>query len=177
MKITNLFLIILLTLLINFPASSETWTISEGLSVTPSENLDVTYQLVDGFGKGSEVVVGWSGEETNYLMEVYKAKAVVNSEEVRRLMAEELRKQYNLTSLVINNGEYGVFETDTSLTVEYWTDIWFINDKQETQLYYLLHTQNVSFLFSVFPAGDACIDEIIESSTKLLKTAKTFEKS
>ena len=61
------YLFILAFILIAQIASAETYKIGKYIEVTPPKGIDVTFQIFEAFDPKEKVLMGWNGEELEYM--------------------------------------------------------------------------------------------------------------
>ncbi len=156
--------------LLSMQAFSEDWNLTRQLMVSPSGDMDVTFQVIEGFDPDEKLLVGWVGEDMDYAFVVDEQPGGQKEGKHWKGIEKELMSSADSKKLeVLNEGQY---TTDLGLPVNYKIYSWLDGGEEYTQVFHLLKTEKVAYWVVVNPLDNARLMSILDDSIKILKTAE-----
>ena len=167
--------IIAVTLILLFTsiARAEGWKLGQFISVKPPADLDLTFQVMEAYDPNEEILVGWIGEELDFLMVVDEQPGGLDNKAYWRGLENEYKKITDDGKLnVLKEGQY---ETDLGVPVSYKVFLWVSDGERNLQIIHLVKNQQIAYWVMLSPQSIERADLNLESSIKVLKTAQLFK--
>ena len=164
------YVFILAFMLIAQVASAETYKIGKYIEVTPPKGVDVTFQIFEAFDPKEKVLMGWNGEELEYLFVTEKDPAGYKESSYWKGIEKELKKGTdNKKVKIVSEGKY---KTDSGVKARYKIYSWVSDGEESVQMANLIKNKKIAQWVLVTPIDNSKINAVAKKAIKILKTSK-----
>lgn len=146
------------------------WKIGKHVTVSPSDDMDVTFQIFEEFDPNEEVLLGWNGDVLEYMMTVDEQPSGYSSEQYWQGLIREYQAMVPEQNLTISQAQN--FTNDYHGHSTFKVLSWQEDGEEYTQLIGLVLGQKYAYWFIVQPWMESGLDEVKHETLRLMQSAE-----
>lgn len=152
---------------------AENWKLDKYIEVTPPEGLDITFQIYEDFDPTQKVIMGWTGEELNYVMTTDHQPGGLKTKKYWRGLLSESKKQSDNNKLaVIHEGE---FSNQHGYDITFKIFTLMLDGEPQFHVYYLIKDDVNAYYVMAIPVDQENLQGAWEKSTQIMHSAKLIK--
>lgn len=156
-------------LLVSSLSLAETWNIGRYLSVSPPEDMDLTYQIFEDYDPKEKIVMGWTGEDLNYLLVVDEAPGGSKTSLYWKGLGQELKNGSDDKKIkTLKKGEY---TSNKGVAITYRIYSWLGDGETNIQIYSLIKNKKIAYWVIASPTDNDKYVNVSDDTIKIMSTA------
>ena len=151
-------------------ASAETYQIGKYLQVSPPKGVDVTFQIFEAYDPKEKILMGWNGEDLEYMFVVDKDPGGKKDSLYWKGLERELKKDADNKKLkIVSEGKY---TTNSGVRASYKIYSWVSDGEEYVQMANLIKNKKIAHWVLVSPTENKNINTVAKKAIQILKTSK-----
>lgn len=164
----QLIFLVLVLMFSNF-IHAENWKLSKHIEVTPPEGLDITFQINEAYDPDEKIIMGWTGDELNYMMMAdYQPGGHKANEYWKGLLSETKKQSDNNKLAVVHKGEF-LNNNDYQITFKILA--YLLDGNPTFNVVYLIKNGEHAYYVMAIPVDEEQLQGTWEKTTGIMQTA------
>ncbi len=153
--------------------SAETWKIGNHISVSPPEDMDLTFQILEEYDENEKVLMGWDDEELAYLISLDEQPGGIKNSKYWEGIERELKNNSENKKLTILNE--GSYLSDKEMEITYKIFSWQEEGEIVVFMHNLIKNDKVAYWVMVYIVDNKKIHDVANKSIQILKTVELLK--
>lgn len=155
---------------INLLFEENEWRLADFLTISPSDDQDLTLQTFPQLELENETLAAWTGDELNFFYNIALQNTEFTTAQFWTSFKKQLRNSADARKVeLIHEGE---FVTNQGANVEFKIYMWSEDGKAYAQVVNLLYNDSYRYLLQAFPLEITYLQELSVRNVKIMKTLK-----
>jgi hypothetical protein len=155
---------------INLLFEENEWRLADFLTISPSDDQDLTLQTFPQLELENETLAAWTGDELNFFYNIALQNTEFTTAQFWTSFKKQLRNSADARKVeLIHEGE---FVTNQGANVEFKIYMWSEDGKAYAQVVNLLYNDSYRYLLQAFPIEISYLQELSVRNVKIMKTLK-----